>query len=108
MRYKVSAADLKHLRLNEMDAAASALQNIAVILATRKGSVPLYRDFGLPWDFVDKPVPVAKAMMIAPLREAIETWEPRAAFIDVAFEEDPARPGMLNPIVEVEIGGAPA
>jgi len=103
MRCKVSAADLKNLRLNETDASASALQNIAVILATRKGSVPLYRDFGLPWDFVDKPVPVAKAMMIAPLREAIETLEPRAAFIDVEFVEDPARPGTLMPIVEVEI-----
>lgn len=103
MSYKVSAAGLKNMRLNEANTVNSVLQNIAVILATRKGSVPLYRDFGLPWDFVDKPIPVAKAMMVAPVREAIETWEPRAEFLSVDFKEDPAKLGQLIPIVEVEI-----
>lgn len=103
MSYKVSAADLKNLRLNETGTVNSVLQNVAVILATRKGSVPLYRDFGLPWDFVDKPAPVAKAMMVAPVREAIERWEPRATYIDMDIVEDPAKPGTLCPIVEVEI-----
>lgn len=107
MRYKVSAADSKKLRLNETDAVASALQNIAVILATRKGSVPLYRDFGLPWDFLDRPLPVAKTLMVALIREAIETWEPLATFISVDFIEDPSMPGMLRPVVEVEIDGSP-
>jgi len=103
MRYKVSSADLKDLRMGEAETVEAILRNIAVILATRKGSVPLYRDFGLPWDFMDKPIPVAKAMMVAPVREAVETWEPRASVTNVDFAEDPARPGTLMPIVEVEI-----
>lgn len=99
--YEVSPADLKKIRFSETDAVASVLQNIAVILATPRGSVPLYREFGLPQDFVDKPIPVAKAMMVAPVREAIERWEPRASFVGLNFREDPA--GKLTAVVEVEI-----
>lgn len=103
MRCKVSSADLKDLRLGETEAVDAVLRNIAVILATRKGSVPLYRDFGLSWDALDKPEPIARAMMVAPVREAIEQWEPRARFVDIDFKPDPTRPGTLIPIVEVEI-----
>lgn len=35
--------------------AAEVLQNVRTILATRKGTVPLDRDFGLEWEHVDKP-----------------------------------------------------
>ncbi len=38
MIYKVPAADLKALQLNEQNPIASVLQNVAVILATPKGS----------------------------------------------------------------------
>lgn len=103
MIYKVSALD--SLRLGETGTVRAILRNIAVILATRKGSVPLYRDFGLSWDALDKPLPVAKAMMIPEIREAIEKWEPRALFLGVDFRQDPAQPGSLIPIVEVEING---
>jgi len=50
----------------------AVLQNIALILATPKGSVPLYRDFGLSWEPLDKPMPVAQAMMTGEVRETIE------------------------------------
>lgn len=103
MRYKVSPTDLSDLRLGETDTMEAILRNIAIILSTPKNSVPLYREFGLPWDFVDKPIPVAKAMMVAPVREAIERWEPRASFVDIDFKLDPSQPGTLIPIVEVEI-----
>lgn len=103
MSYTVSATDLKAIRFNEADTVNSVLQNIAVILSTPKGTVPLYRDFGLDWSFLDKPMPVAKVLMVAPVREAIEQWEPRARVLDVSFSEDPAQPGVLIPTVEVSI-----
>lgn len=103
MSYQVSPGDLSVLRFNEGDMVSSALQNIAVILSTRKGTVPLYRDFGLNMDFLDKPIPVAKVMMISEVREAVERWEPRATVLGVTFSEDPAQPGILIPTVEVEI-----
>ena len=103
MRYKVSA--LESLRLEKPESVQAVLRNIAVLLATRKGSVPLYRDFGISWDMLDKPLPVARSMLISEIREAIERWEPRATFIGVEFAQDPAQPGTLLPIVEVEING---
>ncbi len=103
MSYKVSATDLSNLRFNEPDTVMSVLQNIAVILSTPKGTVPLYRSFGLSTEFLDKPIPVAKTMMIAEVREAIEEWEPRATVVGVSFSEDISQPGALIPTVEVEI-----
>lgn len=103
MSYTVSATDLKEIRFNEEDTVNAVLQNIAVILSTPIGAVPLYRDFGLNQSFLDKPTPVARVLMVAPVREAIERWEPRATVLDVSFSEDPARPGVLIPTVEVDI-----
>lgn len=103
MSYTVSATDLGRLRFNESDTVNSVLQNIAVILSTPKGTVPLYRDFGLDWSFLDKPIPVAKVLMVAPVREAVQRWEPRATVRDVSFAADPSQPGTLIPTVEVEI-----
>ncbi len=107
MTYKVSA--LESLRLGETETVRAVLRNISVILATRKGSVPFYRDFGVSWDALDKPLPIARSMLIPEIREAIEKWEPRALFLGVEFRRDPAQPGTLVPIVEVEIleGGDP-
>lgn len=103
MSYKVSEETLSAIRLNETGTVSSILQNVAIILSTRQGSCPLYRDFGLPQTFVDKPIPVAKAMLYAEIKEAVETYEPRAEVVSVSFQEDESVPGRLRPIVEVQI-----
>lgn len=103
MSYKVSTADLNTIRLNETDTVSAVLQNIAIILATRQGSVPLYREFGLTQEFVDKPLPVAKTLLFSEIREAIERFEPRASVIGITFETPKGSPGVLIPIVEVNI-----
>lgn len=103
MSYKVSPKSLGSITLNERDTVKSVLQNTAIILSTRQQSVPLYRGFGLSGRFVDKPIPVAKSMMIAEIPEVIAEYEPRAKVVNVTFEEDENTPGKLIPIVEVEI-----
>ncbi len=103
MSYTVSATDLGNIRLNEPEEVNAVLQNIALILATPKGSAPMYRDFGLAQDFVDKPAPAARALMIVRTREAIEQWEPRAEFVNADFEESTLKPGRSIPTVEVVI-----
>lgn len=103
--YQVNAMDLKKLRLLETETVASVLQNIAIILKTPKGSVPMYREFGLSQSFLDRPMPVARNMLISAVKEAIERWEPRAEVVDVTFTGNASNPGELNPIVEVKIIG---
>ena len=105
MTYEVSEADLKTLRLDERDTISSALHNVALILATPKGSVPMYRDFGLDRAFLDMPVPEAETRMIAPVREAVEQWEPRATVKDVRFTRIGGGSGRLIAHVEIEIQG---
>lgn len=103
MSYTVSATDLTNIHFGEKDPVKSVLQNIAVILSTPLGSVPMYREFGLDCSFLDKPMPIAKVMMVAPVREAVERWEPRATVLNVFPAEDPSKPGVLIPTVEVDI-----
>ena len=100
MRYKVSLENMGSLRLNEPDRTRSILQNVAIVIGTWKGSVPLYRAFGVSSEFMHKPVPVAKAMLRAEIREAVEKFEPRVEVVDVTFTD-----GLngLTPIVEVKI-----
>ena len=103
MSYKITGADIGAVSLNEQNIVRSVIQNIAIILSTRQRSAPLYRDFGLPMDFIDRPIPVARPLLVAEITEAIARYEPRAALIGVTFELDEAIPGRLMPTVEVEI-----
>ncbi len=102
MTYKVSADKASALRLNERGAAA-VLQNIAVLLATKQGTVSFYREFGLPQNFLDRPVNVAKPLLYLEVKEAIERFEPRAELVSMEVLVDESRPGRLIPIVEVRI-----
>ncbi|MDE7245523.1 MAG: GPW/gp25 family protein [Oscillospiraceae bacterium] len=104
MGYTTKAADLKHIRFNT-DLVSDVLQNIAFILATPKGSIPLYREFGLSTTFLDKPTLKARMAMRAEVKEAIERWEPRASFVNLTFESRMLQPGTEWPTVEVEIIG---
>jgi phage baseplate assembly protein W len=103
MNYKVNAQSLGKITLNEADTVAAVMQNIAILLSTRRGSVPLYRDFGLTMDFVDRPIPAAKPLIVAEIENALREYEPRATLISVTFETDKSVPGKLIPTVEVEI-----
>jgi hypothetical protein len=101
MSYTVSASRKSGIRLNEPDRVESILQNIAVILMTRQGDVPLFREFGLPMKFVDRPMNAAAPAMIVEIREAIQRFEPRAELVSVKFNQDAH--GILSPEVEVNI-----
>lgn len=105
MTYRVSAEDVKGFSFVEDDTVRRILSNVATILATPKGSVPLYREFGLDMSFLDRPEPVARSRMVAPVRETVERWEPRARVRDVDAVGDPSQPGRLVPVVTIEIEG---
>ena len=103
MSYKVSAQDLRRVRLNMTDTVAAVLQNVAIILSTRQQTVPLYRGFGLPMRFVDKPIHIAQTIMVAEIDAALRQFEPRATVRNITFAIDPQDPGKLIPTVEVDI-----
>ena len=85
-------------------AAAEIIQNVRTILNTRVGTVPLHRDFGISWEHVDKPLPVAMSIMQGVIVDAVSEFEPRAKVEKVTFEGDGAD-GVLRPRVIISIGG---
>lgn len=101
MLYQITA-EAQALRLNETGTVASVIQNIKILLTTFKGTVPLDRDFGLSAEMIDRPISAARVLYMAELREAIETYEPRATVRSVTFQQ---AEGRLLPVVEVEING---
>ena len=81
------------------------LQNVRIIVTTRKGSVPLDRDFGVSWQMVDQPTPRARAELTAEIFQAVSKYEPRARVTRVEFDQtaDDEMDGILTPRVQVEI-----
>lgn len=102
MSYTVSPKE-RVIRLGVTDKTEAALQGVALILGTRQGSVPQYRDFGIPWDFQDRPVQIGKALMFAKIREQILEFVPEADLVGLDFVDDPEDPGHTYPVAEVEI-----
>ncbi len=78
-------------------------QEIRTLLATRKGSVPLDRDFGLTWDYVDAPMPEAMQYMVAEIGQQLHRYVPRIRVQDISFSSDDTADGRLLPRVTVEI-----
>lgn len=103
MSYSVTANKIPKLTLGESDTAASVLQGVALILSTMQGTCPLYRSFGINRRSVDKPIDVAKPMLVIDIEEAIREFEPRAAVRNITFAIDRNDPGRLIPTVEVDI-----
>ena len=82
---------------------AGLAQEIRMVLATRKGSVPLDRDFGLSWDHVDRPMGEAMQYMVAEIGQQLERYAPRIRVRDISFSSNDAVEGQLIPRVTVEI-----
>ena len=99
MSYLVRPSDAQAITLAESDTVASVLQNVALIIGTKQGTVPLYREFGLPMKFLDRPMEVAKTVMAAEIDTYVPQFEPRAKIKNISSE---VLDGRLSPIVEVE------
>jgi len=82
--------------------AEEIIQNLKIILASPKFSVPLDRDFGLSTEITDKPINAAETLLVSEIYEAFEKYEPRAEIVNINFERD-GDYGRLIPKVEVTI-----
>lgn len=101
MNYTINSADNYTLTLVQTKETASILQNIALLLNTKRGTMPMYRDFGLPMEFVDKPIDVAETLAYLEISDAIEKFEPRATLKDVTLNKNSS--GQMHITVEVSI-----
>lgn len=85
----------------EDDTAKSVIQNIALLLCTKKGTVPMYREFGIDMEFIDKPIDIAEAIAYKEVTEALERFEPRAKLKNLTFKL--SKEGRMSLAVEVTV-----
>ena len=78
------------------------IQNIKTILTTLQGTVPLDRDFGIDGTLIDKPLTVAKPLIVKDIKEKIEQYEPRAKFVSISWSRNDID-GKLIPSIKVAI-----
>lgn len=97
-------ADVKNVVFAPSSEIQEIIQNVRTIISTRKGNVPLDRDFGLDWSFVDQPIAVSQAMLSAEIVRQVRTYEPRARVISVNYETTSnAADGHLKPVVVIGV-----
>ena len=92
---------LEEIDLNPEDEIKEIAQNVAALLATPKGSVPLLRGMGLAQTYHDLPQRVAQRQMEMEMTEALDNYEPRVELQQVTTEE--RVDGITHFSVEVSI-----
>ena len=83
----------------------SIAQQIRTLLNTRKGSVPLDRDFGISWDCIDQPIPEARQLLVSEVAQALKTYVPSVTLKSIEFsalDNNTASDGKVTYSVTVE------
>lgn len=102
MLYRISTDNPVPLSVCENDEVRSILEDIALICSTKKGTVPGYREFGIPMNFIGRPMNAAETIAVQEITEAIAEFEVRAVLKSVDFE-GVTEFGKYKITVEVEI-----
>ena len=80
--------DLRDVKIMPEDEIAEIVQNVQMIIATTKFTVPLDRNFGIDARFLDEPVNIAQARASAEITSAVNSQEPRARVQKILFDGD--------------------
>lgn len=94
--YILDFEEEKDYSLTPATLAEEVLQNVRFIVKTRKGSVPLFRDFGVDWNFLDRPIAEARLIAIPDIISEIQTREPRAEIVDISYKGTNAEDGKIK------------
>jgi phage baseplate assembly protein W len=78
------------------------MQNVRTILTTRRGTVPLDRDFGISFDFLDSPINTTRAKAEQEIFLQLKKYEHRAILKQILWETDVIS-GQISPSVKVEV-----
>lgn len=77
------------------------LRCLKTLYSTREGSQPLDRNFGLNWDFIDKPLPIAQQEYNFEVIKKTGEYETRVKVKEVAYSYDD---GKIVPIIILRKG----
>lgn len=105
MTQHIITSMVSRINFSPATVAEEVVQNVRTILATQIGTVPLFRDFGVSWEGIDRPLPVARAIVRAAVIDAVQRFEPRAVVDSVEWSPDTedALQGLLHPVVTISL-----
>ena len=84
------------------DDAEDVLLCLRTLYATREGSIPGNRSFGLSFAGMDE-IPVdAEELYALEIMEKTDQFEPRVAVTEVAFDRSSAADGKLKAVITIE------
>lgn len=95
-------SDLRDVNVMPATELEEIAQNVQMILATQKLTVPMDRAFGLTATLLDQPIVASQARMTAEIATAIREQEPRVRVQQVFYDGEFAD-GQLKVRVRVEI-----
>lgn len=103
--HTLTGIDLREVNMFPNSVHEEILQNVMVLLKTRRGTVPLDRELGLENDFIDDPLPRGMMRFALFALETIQDYEPRVEVTEIDFtpRPDSAMDGRLYPRVKVRI-----
>ena len=61
-------------------------RTLTALCATRAGSLPTDRDFGIAWDCLDEVTEIAESLFYLEVVRKVERYEPRVEISDIVFE----------------------
>lgn len=93
--------DIDFAPANELE---EIIQNVRAIVTTEKGTVPMYREFGISCDALDKPIASAQTLITSEIVAAVKKYEPRCNVVGAVFGGKEIE-GKLNVKVQVKIDG---
>ncbi|MGN1369757.1 MAG: GPW/gp25 family protein [Aristaeellaceae bacterium] len=103
MRRTIDTANPPTLTLFPKTAEEEIIQSVYCILATIKGSVPCYREYGLSSNWIHRPVNAVESAYAVAVSQALSEYEPRVRVESIIFVRDHLHPDHLHPILEVNI-----
>lgn len=74
---------------------------LMTLYSTREGSQPLDRNFGLNWDFIDKPLPVAQQEYNFEVIKKTRQYESRVRVKEVSYSH---KDGKIIPVITLMEG----
>lgn len=81
------------------------LQNVRTIIRTMRGSVPMYREFGISTEIIDAPANVVRSRFMAAAVDAINRFEPRAKLKKIIQRQSDVAGGKVDFLIQVELSG---
>lgn len=82
------------------DEAQDIRRCLTALYSVREGEQPLDRDFGLSWEFLDQPMPIAQNLLALEIIKKTNRYEPRVSVDKVGYEH--GNEGQLIPAIHLK------